>query len=58
MEALSEVHANNRYLHGDIKLGNILLDANGQVKLTDFGLSRRSDDQVFGRPTPRHPRLQ
>ena len=28
VEALSEVHA-NRYLHGDIKPGNILLDANG-----------------------------
>ena len=49
VEALSEVHA-NRYLHGDIKPGNILLDANGQVKLTDFGLSRRDDQVDAGAP--------
>lgn len=47
VEALSEVHA-NRYVHGDIKPGNILLDANGQVKLTDFGLSRRDDQAESG----------
>lgn len=49
VDALSEVHA-NRYLHGDIKPGNILLDANGQVKLTDFGLSRRDDQVDSGAP--------
>lgn len=49
VEALSEVHA-NRYLHGDIKPGNILLNANGQVKLTDFGLSRRDDQVDAGAP--------
>ena len=49
VEALSEVHA-NRYLHGDIKPGNILLDANGRVKLTDFGLSRRDDQVDAGAP--------
>ena len=49
VDALSEVHA-NRYLHGDIKPGNILMDANGQVKLTDFGLSRRDDQVDSGAP--------
>ena len=32
-------------LHRDIKLGNILLDKNGELHLTDFGLARLLDAQ-------------
>jgi serine/threonine protein kinase len=30
-------------VHRDIKLENILLDGHGQVKIVDFGVSRRLD---------------
>ena len=31
-------------IHRDIKPENILIDATGNLKLTDFGISRKLDD--------------
>jgi len=39
IESLAYCHSKN-ILHRDIKLDNILLDANGQVKLCDFGVGK------------------
>ncbi|CDJ40233.1 CAM kinase, CDPK family, putative, partial [Eimeria tenella] len=37
--ALCHLH-HNKVLHRDVKLSNILLNAAGQIKLADFGLTR------------------
>ena len=43
-----EVAHENGVLHLDIKPDNILINASGQVKMTDFGLATLADAQGFG----------
>lgn len=47
-EALRYCHQ-HKIVHRDIKLGNILINQNNQVKLTDFGLcaTKKTDDDTF-----------
>ena len=45
-EALASVHAEGA-LHRDVKPSNLLLDANGQVLLADFGLAKLLDEPTL-----------
>jgi tRNA A-37 threonylcarbamoyl transferase component Bud32 len=44
LEALSFLHTNG-VIHGDVKPSNMLIDAQGRVKLGDFGLAHRASSQ-------------
>jgi serine/threonine-protein kinase len=61
LSALGYAHA-NRVIHRDVKPDNIFILQGGQVKLTDFGIARlteeaslTSDGQVFGTPSYMSP---
>lgn len=47
MQGLSYLNTIKKQLHRDIKPENILLNHQGHVKLTDFGISRSLDNTEF-----------
>jgi len=45
LEGLKTLHLNN-VVHRDVKLGNILVNSRGAVKVTDFGISKNLGDPL------------
>lgn len=43
MEGIAYLHENG-VVHRDIKLDNILLDGHGNIKIGDFGVSKKTID--------------
>jgi serine/threonine protein kinase len=59
-EALAYAH-NHKILHRDIKPGNIMVNEEGQVKVTDFGLARpitgEAEENPYGTPDYAAPEI-
>lgn len=49
--AIEEIHK-LKYIHRDIKPDNVLIGADGHIKLSDFGLSRKSEHDLYSEKTP------
>jgi serine/threonine protein kinase len=48
LSSYATLHA-RQVLHGDVHPGNLLVDADGKVRILDFGLARVLDDPASGR---------